>query len=70
MTTWLQEISRWWAGVSPEWSLLFALPFLVAALGLWADHRRRPTLPASTSSQAGPPKARPSARSAEDSAPS
>jgi hypothetical protein len=36
----------WWAGVTPEWVLLFALPFVVAAAGLAVDRLRGAPKPA------------------------
>jgi hypothetical protein len=30
----------WWAGLTPEWVLLFALPFVVAAAGIAVDRLR------------------------------
>ena len=40
------DLSAWWAGVSPEFAFLLALPFAVAAIGLagdaWRRRRERP----------------------------
>lgn len=38
---WLDDINTWWQGMTPEFTFLLALPFIVGALGLWADRRRR-----------------------------
>jgi hypothetical protein len=38
---WIDEFVAWWQSVSPEFAFLLALPFVVGALGLWADRRRR-----------------------------
>jgi len=38
--TW-NDLTSWWATVPPEFAFLLALPFAVAALGLWADGRLR-----------------------------
>jgi hypothetical protein len=37
----VDDLHDWWATVSPEFAFLLALPFFVAACGLWADCRRR-----------------------------
>lgn len=36
MPSWIDEFAAWWSGVPPEWALLIALPFAVAAVGLLA----------------------------------
>jgi hypothetical protein len=36
MSAWISELAAWWATVPPEWVLLFALPFVVAAASLLA----------------------------------
>ena len=41
----------WWAGVTPEWVLLFALPFVVAAAGLAVDRLRGAPKPAQQPAQ-------------------
>jgi hypothetical protein len=61
-TTLLDEWTEWWSTVPPEFAFLLALPFVIAALGLWRVTRRRergtqpPPSPART---AAPPRDRP-----------
>jgi hypothetical protein len=39
----LASVIDWWAGVSPEFAFLLALPFAVAALGLLSEAVRTRT---------------------------
>ena len=41
----------WWAGLTPEWVLLFALPFVVAAAGIAVDRLRAAPKPAQKQAQ-------------------
>jgi hypothetical protein len=38
---WIEAFAAWWQSVTPEFAFLLALPFVVGALGLWADWRQR-----------------------------
>jgi hypothetical protein len=44
---WIDDLAAWWQTVTPEFAFLLALPFVVGALGLWADRwrRRKPHAP-------------------------
>jgi len=40
LSSWWQSLIEWWQQLPADFAFLLALPFMVAALGLWREYGR------------------------------